>query len=140
MHLGNIPPFHVTLRGRDLARIWLPARRPSSSDFFCRESLLPAAAAATEPREVHERLALLRTSRRLVRYTTAFRSPPGGHRGDNLASRPLIRVHLIFSWNAMMRARTRPKKLRNVAGGMSHASASSHSCYLGVSFLAAWLL
>jgi len=66
-------------------------------------------------------LALLRTLRRLVRYTTAFRSPPGGHRGDNLASRPLIRVHLIFSWNAMMRARTRPE-----SSGMSPVACHMH--------------
>nr|CAB3488433.1 unnamed protein product [Digitaria exilis] len=73
-------------------------------------------------------------------YTTAFLSPPGGDRGDTLASRPLmLRLRSIFSWNALMRARTMPESsgmLPAAAGdiGTPHSSASFVSFFLGVSF------
>jgi hypothetical protein len=54
---------------------------------------------------------VLRTPRRLVTYTTAFRSSPGGggDSGDAFGSRTLLLIpRSIFSWNAVMRARTMP--------------------------------
>jgi len=77
-----------------------------------------------EAREVHHRLPL------------ASRRPQGRQLGvAALESRPF---DLLLERDDA--GTDEAGELRNVAGGMSHASASSRSCCLGVSFSAAWLL